>query len=78
METRGAVADYDPASGDLTFHAATQSPHGLRMQPGQHLGPPMERLRVLTNDVGGAFGLKGGVGARTSRRRCGQAAATGR
>jgi carbon-monoxide dehydrogenase large subunit len=61
METRGAVADYDPASGELTYHAATQSPQGLRMALAGTLGLPMERLRVLAGDVGGAFGLKGNI-----------------
>ena len=59
METRGAVADFDPSSEELTFHAATQNPHGLRMQLGATLGHPMERLRVLAGDIGGGFGLKG-------------------
>jgi carbon-monoxide dehydrogenase large subunit len=59
METRGAVADYDPGSGELTYHAATQSPHGLRALLAGTLGHPMDRLRVLSRDVGGAFGLKG-------------------
>ena len=61
METRGAVADYDPSSGELTYHASTQSPHGLRLQLANTLGHPMERFRVLANDVGGGFGLKGSV-----------------
>lgn len=29
METRGAAAVVDPATGELTYHAATQSPHML-------------------------------------------------
>lgn len=61
METRGAVADYDPSSGELTYHASTQSPHSLRLQLAATLGHPMERFRVLANDVGGGFGLKGSV-----------------
>src|SRR5262249_24165121 len=32
METRGLVADYDGGSGQLTVHAATQSPQGLRYE----------------------------------------------
>src|SRR4029450_11188063 len=59
METRGAVADYAPPSGELTYYASTQSPHGLRLQLASTLGHPMERFRVLANDVGGGFGLKG-------------------
>jgi aerobic carbon-monoxide dehydrogenase large subunit len=61
METRGAVADYDPASGELTYFASTQNPHGLRMQLATTIGHPMERLRVVAKDIGGGFGLKGNV-----------------
>ncbi|SEP19408.1 xanthine dehydrogenase family protein molybdopterin-binding subunit [Trujillonella endophytica] len=61
IETRGLVADYDAGSGELTVHAATQSPQGLRLQLAQTLDQPMDRLRVLTQDVGGAFGLKGNI-----------------
>ncbi len=61
METRGAVASYDPGSGELTYHAATQSPHGLRQALSLLIGQPADRLRVLCGDVGGAFGLKGYV-----------------
>jgi carbon-monoxide dehydrogenase large subunit len=61
METRGAVADFDPATGELTYHAATQGPQGLRMALSGTLDLPLERTRVLAGDVGGAFGLKGFV-----------------
>jgi carbon-monoxide dehydrogenase large subunit len=61
METRGAVADYDPSSNELTYYASTQNPHALRMQLAITLGHPMERLRVLAHDIGGGFGLKGNV-----------------
>jgi carbon-monoxide dehydrogenase large subunit len=59
METRGAVADYDPSSQELTFHCNSQAPHGLRMALAESLGLAMDRVRVVVpNDVGGAFGLK--------------------
>jgi carbon-monoxide dehydrogenase large subunit len=58
METRGGVADFDPASDELTYHAACQSPHALRGQLASVLGHPMERVRVVAKDVGGSFGLK--------------------
>jgi aerobic carbon-monoxide dehydrogenase large subunit len=61
METRGAVAHYDPGSQEFTYHAASQSPHGLRHHLSNLIGHPMERMRVLCGDVGGAFGLKGFV-----------------
>jgi carbon-monoxide dehydrogenase large subunit len=61
METRGLVSSYDPETEHLTIHASTQSPHMLRMLlPGQ-INVPMERIRVLADDVGGGFGLKNGV-----------------
>jgi carbon-monoxide dehydrogenase large subunit len=62
METRGAVADFDPSSGELTYYASTQNPHALRLQLASTLGHPMERLRIIANDIGGGFGLKGNVG----------------
>src|SRR5262249_40289891 len=58
METRGAVGDYDPGTAELTFHCNSQAPHGLRMALAETLGMPMERVRVMVPDVGGAFGLK--------------------
>ena len=61
METRGAVADFDPGSGDLTYYAATQSPQGCRFQLATYLNHPIDRVRVLSGDVGGGFGLKGPV-----------------
>jgi carbon-monoxide dehydrogenase large subunit len=59
METRGAIADYDPATGDLTYYAATQSPQGCRYQLATYVDHPIDHVRVLSGDVGGAFGLKG-------------------
>jgi len=38
METRGAVADIDPTTGELTYHAATQSPHLLAWMLGMLAG----------------------------------------
>ena len=61
METRGLVADYDDGSGQLTVHAATQSPQGLRIQLATTLEHPLDKVLVLTQDVGGAFGLKGNI-----------------
>ena len=59
METRGAVADYHEANGELTFHCNVQNGHALRLGLAQVLGLPLEQIRVLVSeDVGGAFGLK--------------------
>jgi len=61
MECRGGLADHDAGTGQLTYHATTQAPHTLRMLLGALLGQPAERLRVITPDVGGAFGQKAPV-----------------
>jgi aerobic carbon-monoxide dehydrogenase large subunit len=61
MECRGIVAIWDAEREHLTIHAATQSPHMLRMLMPPQINVPMEQIRVLAADVGGGFGLKNGV-----------------
>jgi carbon-monoxide dehydrogenase large subunit len=61
METRGAVTDYNPGTGELTYHTSTQSTHALRFHLANQLDHPLEQIRVMAGDVGGAFGLKGPV-----------------
>ena len=58
LETRGYVADFDAASGSLTFWASTQQPHPLRTILATVLQIPESRIRVIQPAVGGAFGLK--------------------
>lgn len=61
METRGLISSFDKDSGQLTIHVATQSPHMLRMLLPRQIGVPMDKIRVLADDVGGGFGLKNGM-----------------
>lgn len=61
METRGSVATYDAATGDLTYYAATQSHNAMRFFLGMQLNLPGHRVRVIAPDIGGAFGSKFGV-----------------
>jgi carbon-monoxide dehydrogenase large subunit len=58
METRGLAAMTDPASGRLTVYASHQNPHGLRELLAQFLDMPLNQLRVIVPEVGGAFGMK--------------------
>jgi aerobic carbon-monoxide dehydrogenase large subunit len=60
MEPRGATASYDGASDTYTLYACSQSARALRDGVAPILGVEKERLRVTTDDVGGAFGLKTG------------------
>ena len=58
METRGATGEYDAATDSYTLHACSQSADSLRGQAASIMGVPNEKLRVITQDVGGAFGMK--------------------
>ena len=60
MEPRGATASFDPASETYHLRCCSQSARALRDGLAPILGVPNPRLRVTTEDVGGAFGLKTG------------------
>ena len=61
MEPRGVTASYDAANDRTTLRACSQSAGGLRDNILGIMNWPKERLRVITEDVGGAFGLKTGA-----------------
>jgi aerobic carbon-monoxide dehydrogenase large subunit len=58
MEPRAAIASYDPKSERFTFHVGCQGVFGLRGQLAEILNIPPAKLRVLTGNVGGSFGMK--------------------
>src|SRR5215468_8191101 len=58
MEPRGVTARYDKAADRYTLRACSQSAGGLRDNILGIMNWPKERLHVITEDVGGAFGLK--------------------
>ncbi|WP_017755088.1 xanthine dehydrogenase family protein molybdopterin-binding subunit [Calidifontibacillus oryziterrae] len=58
METRAAVAHFNPGSGELTLWCTTQNPHIHRMTYSDILGIPETKLRVIAPDMGGGFGAK--------------------
>jgi carbon-monoxide dehydrogenase large subunit len=58
METRGALAHYIPATGELTLWNTTQNPHIVRFIMSLVSGIPEDRLRVIAPEVGGGFGSK--------------------
>ena len=65
METRGAVAAYDPGTDVLTVWSSAQGTHRPREQLSRILRRPEERVRFVVPDVGGAFGSKFGVSPET-------------
>ena len=58
METRGCVARFDVATEALTVWSSTQVPHTLRASLATLLDLAEHRIRVISPDVGGGFGLK--------------------
>ncbi len=50
-----------PEGDGIVVYAATQGPHAMRQGLAQALSLPPERVRVVTQDVGGGFGVKNGV-----------------
>jgi aerobic carbon-monoxide dehydrogenase large subunit len=58
IETRGAVADYNPGSGELTVWLTSQNPHVHRFLLSAVTGISETSIRVISTDVGGGFGSK--------------------
>ncbi|WP_149538785.1 xanthine dehydrogenase family protein molybdopterin-binding subunit [Siccirubricoccus phaeus] len=62
MEPRVALGEYNPATGSYTLHSPTQGV--MRVRDGLAkliLKVPVEKLRVVSPDVGGGFGLRGKI-----------------
>jgi carbon-monoxide dehydrogenase large subunit len=77
MEPRGATAKYDPATDSYFLRVCSQSAGAMRDHTIQVMNIAKEKLRVVTEDVGGAFGMKTGaypeyiaqlVGAKKTKR----------
>src|SRR5438105_1904942 len=58
MEPRSANAQYDPERGHLTLYIGCQGVFGFRNYIAQVLGVGRDKVRVLTDRVGGSFGMK--------------------
>ena len=59
LETRGALGEFDPASGRLHLTASAAGAHAIRdLLTDRVFRIPREKLRVSIPDVGGGFGMK--------------------
>jgi carbon-monoxide dehydrogenase large subunit len=59
MEPRAAIGEYDPATGQHTLWTTSQFPHIVKLLMGNFvLKIPQHKLRVISPDVGGGFGVK--------------------
>jgi aerobic carbon-monoxide dehydrogenase large subunit len=61
IEPRAAIGHYHPDGENYTLYSTSQNPHGTRSSvAGQVLHIPETKLRVISPDVGGGFGMKHG------------------
>jgi carbon-monoxide dehydrogenase large subunit len=61
IEPRAAIGQYHPDSESYTLYSTTQNPHGTRQHvAGNVLKISESKLRVISPDVGGGFGMKNG------------------
>ncbi len=58
MEPRSAIGEYEAETGRYTLHVGSQGVFGLRAQMADILRMPTEKVRILTGNVGGSFGMK--------------------
>ena len=59
METRGALARFDEATGEFTVWMTSQAPHVMRLLLTAFVfGIPEPKLRCISPNVGGGFGQK--------------------
>ncbi|HXZ67260.1 MAG TPA: molybdopterin cofactor-binding domain-containing protein, partial [Alphaproteobacteria bacterium] len=58
MEARAAVGDYDLRVDQYSLRATTQGANGVQGNVAAILGIKPDKLRVITADVGGGFGMK--------------------
>jgi carbon-monoxide dehydrogenase large subunit len=61
IETRGGTASFDTKTGRYTLRVCSQGAGPMRDMVAAIMGIDKQNLRVLTEDVGGAFGLKSGA-----------------
>ncbi len=61
MEPRAAIGEYNAAAAKWTLYSASQGVHGLKTALMDILGAGADKVRVLTGQVGGSFGMKASV-----------------
>ncbi|HEY6023321.1 MAG TPA: xanthine dehydrogenase family protein molybdopterin-binding subunit [Pseudolabrys sp.] len=61
MEPRSAIGEYDAAGGKWTLYSSSQGVHGMKTSLLDILSAPADKVRVVTGQVGGSFGMKAAV-----------------
>ncbi len=58
IEPRSAIGEFDATAEKWTLHSCSQGVFGLKNMMADILGAPPTKVRVLTGNVGGSFGMK--------------------
>jgi aerobic carbon-monoxide dehydrogenase large subunit len=58
MEPRAGIAVYEPETDRYVLHVASQSAFAMRQDVARTMSVPVDKLRVVSRDVGGAFGMR--------------------
>ena len=58
LESRCQIADYNPATRQLTVYHSQQAPHMMQDLYARQFGLSEASVRVICKDVGGSFGIK--------------------
>jgi len=67
MEPRAAIGHYDSFDGRYILYEGSQAPHAIRTSlAGEVFGVPETRVRVVSPDLGGGFGLRATVFSETA------------
>jgi carbon-monoxide dehydrogenase large subunit len=61
MEPRAAIGEYDAAQGKWTLYSGSQGVHAMKTTLMGILGAPADKVRVVTGQIGGSFGMKAAV-----------------
>ena len=61
IEPRSAIGEFDATTEKWTMYSCSQGVFGLKTMLRDVLGAPADKVRVLTGNVGGSFGMKAAV-----------------
>ncbi|HET7165725.1 MAG TPA: xanthine dehydrogenase family protein molybdopterin-binding subunit [Pseudolabrys sp.] len=61
MEPRSAIGVYDNTDSKWTLYSSSQGVHGMKTSLMDILSAPADKVRVVTGQVGGSFGMKASV-----------------
>jgi carbon-monoxide dehydrogenase large subunit len=61
MEPRAATGEYDAAAEKWTLYSTSQGVHSMKTSLMDIFGVPADKMRVVTGQIGGSFGMKSAI-----------------